>query len=585
MTKQLTLDELISVGAVPKETELVRLSSVETMDYREYEKRFNNGESLTAIPVINDVIWIAKSKKLGRTYSCNGEGKIGNYNNKRKTFSIQTLDKKENTLTSDSYVNFKRKDEIKMSEPNLNPDEILAGLAQEDFGNVADVAMPATEEMKGFDGIPVDGNNSSLSQDEISEIITANTEDVELADSQKFTFFNQQNGKFVGYVTTNDAIIKCGTSSKVKKDTTGKKMLLEDVPKTIKDAFMNGEKNISSKYFVKDVSLEFRQSAPGKVLGGVVAIPAGGKVDITELQGEGPVDFNKEDRTLQYLLLPKDSLNFMIANYFDGTIKEAPETFGAAASKLRLQAKIYNKKKNDEILKLVKYKLVADGRNKPIVPGSYFPIKTYETINPNSNLNQEQCDLLNKSAFNNLFQPGRNSNKPKILELNDVDRQKVKNEGGKITSVFFTTNAAEREQLEITPYWAKRGEEVIEVPEIAVKEEVTKKDGGKRLVYKTYNSLDKKVAEDSDYKAKTPLYGTSFKAFLDACHGAITEESLRGLTKRGSKSQAPKGSLEISDVKKLLMKSMQAGLSGGLQVEGSKKLTIEDFREELGNAL
>lgn len=589
MSKVYSLKELMDMNLVTANAELVSNDNSNFISYEEYKDLFENGGSVEGkYPVIPDSVWIAQSKD-GYVFSCDKQERYSKFSEKFGTFAIRKIvkDEKEEDkkLSSVLYLTFNGKDELEM-EKDFNIDELL-GQVEADMGDIPDsVTAPNAEDvqnMNAFGDAPAVVADSA--KDAITEAITANISGVHLANANDLGFFCQKYGRLVAYITQNEPVIKFGVSSKPRKDAEGNKILLSDVPDEIRTAFNNGDSRISSTYFEKDYSLNIKQAAPGKILGGVISIPKGGDIDIIELKGEGDVKFDKNDKDLVYKMLSKDELNLLIATYYNGTIKEDSATFGDYATKVDLQAKAYNKAGRDgEIVKLIKHKLVPNGRNKVIVPGSFFPVKTYETIDQASALTPEQCDILNTGSFINLFTAKENA-VPKALELNDIDRQKIKEENGKITSVFFTTNIEEKEQLEITPYWMKNGEDLLSVVEVPVKVAQPKKNGtGVRYLYKTYSSLAKEVAESAEYKNKTSLYGGKYDNVLQACHGAITEESLRKLTARKKTAGSKKdGTLDLETTRKLLLMNSESGLSG-LEIEGGKRITIEDFRESMGQA-
>lgn len=614
----LTAERLMSLGAIPKDMEVVRdfkNSCIAVSDFLRLS--MNERKANKKIICVDNAVWVSKNRVTGITYSNDGsDTSVGRTNARGKQFIVQklvndklattrlvelfkedvapkvqhneepvfniqaqdeTIKKVEEQMPSIKDQNTKQNEEDnKMAEINL---ESLEGLSPQELAlKLQGDATP--KPMTQFDGKPEDVKEKA--QDETTKklqaFISSNIEGVELADNTDLSIFNRKHGRLVSYVTMNDRVTKFGTKSTPQMDESKKKMLVSNAPQEVRDAH-NAGKGVDSKWYVKQTVLVIKEAAPGKVLGVVIGIPAGGFVDFSAFRNGSRVEFDPKNTAVKYNLYPKDESYQMLSFYFNNTIKEEARTHnGVGDGEIRLELKPIPKQNKETLVEetVIRPKLVPSNRKSVLLAGNYFPVKVYETKNANANLKVEDYEALNVSSFIHLYQVPTKAGaegvkSPKIEALAPTDAAKIsRTSAGKIESSFFTADVSKRLPIEVRAFYNK--DEVLSTVEVPIKEEKQNKDKpGSTWRYKTYSCVAKDAAENAEYASKTSLQNGRFDVVLESTDGAINADSLKSLTRRapGAGGTSSLKTLSVKDSKALMMKSLTTGLTG-ISFEGAK---------------
>lgn len=569
----LTLESLKRVGAIPKDTREIKRSEgfITQTDFNKlsYEEKVRNKKAV----VLDNFKWVGYSPSTGLTFSYDGTY-VGKLTSKGKQLCLQ--DFVDNKLATIKFITLIRKDDKQMSElgnlGNLDISSIVNQIGVEGGAGAPGGVAP----MQAFADTTTPTPEAS-----IKNFISSNIEGVSLADTTDLSIFNRQHGELVGYITANDKAVKFTTKTVVKTETDGKKALIANASPEIRSEHARGNR-VAAEYYEKETILEPKESAPGKVLGSVIGIPAGGLVPFSEFRNSDVVKFDSNDKTVKYAVYDKDQTNNMLSFYFNSKIREAASTHGGAAGLLTLKMvpQIKRDKEDQSETLYVRPKLVAENRKSVLIDTNYFPVKVYDTIQVSGSITPEQAKVLNESAFINLFlTPATKENTtPKINKLSSRFASRIRKENDQIVSSYFTQNVAEREAISVGAFHNK--EEKRTVIEIPVKKAHPKKEGtGEVWRFETFDSLSKKAEEDAAYAAKTSLKNGKFDHFIAACHGALTVEALKSLTRRRATGKSGAMVVDEKDTKSLLFRSMQSGLQG-VKIEGTKQRTsYEQFSE------
>lgn len=594
-----SLEKLISLKAIPSDTVLI--DEQDTITLSEYKAIGKLGLPSAKCMIIENADWIAYNALKNVYYSGNSKNQVGKYLPDKMSFIIQTL--KNNKLKTTLFQNFKKGEDIKMDNKIGN----LSDISFDDLGggtpslNVdlsdLDATMGLSEDvqpMHAFDDRAKDAHASKGAKGKASNaellknLITSDLSESTMTEQTELNVFNRTYGKLMGYITQNDAMIKFGTSSKLVMDPATKKpMIKSTAAQDIKERAARGEQ-VDPAYVEKETTLTCRQTAPGKILGGVIAIPEGGYYTISEVN-QGQIIKPEKDKTdLKYVLFDKDSLSQIIAHLFGAEIEESSETFGAYAGKVRIDPKVVSKKNREtgaqeQYLK-INLKPTGQGR-KVITPNSYFPLKTFKTINIGQQLTAEQSHILAKSSFQHIFQATK-AKQPKIDILKAEDRKKIsRTADGNYESVFFTPDMSKREALKIRPYYSKSKEDFLTDIEIPVKEEVKTADGTKTVIkYVAYDVLrDLTTAEaQSNNSLALAKSGAKFSVFYNAVGGeqTINVESLRELKPKRGGSKSNEDIVDVGTIRKLLNAAMD-GTNTSFQVEKGAALSRQAIDEKI----
>ena len=601
--------ELKAKGAFPSDIVQIKIKN-NIISPDAYIAELEKTGKCTKYVTIDNPVWLAKSDKRGFVYAGNAEGNMSKFViNKRGYSTVEPTTNRDGkvVLTSTYYKQLRvknNKNKINESEDNKMAQEFNVKDLEEQLGNsIPDLGagldttattdkmdafnQTATEEKK--DMTPEELKKEQLRKEKaakksaINALITENVKGVETADASELIMFNRDHGRYICSVVRNEEINKFSTRKVYMKDEDGKKMLKPNVSDDVKARVKAGN-SVDNANFMTEVRLKVGQSAPGPFMGSVISIPVGGLVPLSDLRGTNPVKPNTAEKSLKYVLADKDEVMNYIAAYFGMQIQEDEATFGQSAGtiKLELDYKTKTDKETQDEVTVLRQKLKSEtGRKTIIIPNTYFPLSVYETIDVSGPLTAEQCEVVNNSAFMHLYKAPttKSADKlPKIDQLAGEDKAKIsKDEKGVITSKFFTPEVDGRATLAIDKWYAKG--ELVEDIQMPIKVDINANNPDKNPVwrFKSHNVLGKDVD-----LSKTSLELPKYKVVRDACHGALTLESLTATLKSSKGSGKGKGNvIATADARALMMKNLESNLTG-LEVEGQKsKLDVAEFASRI----
>lgn len=570
---EVRLEKLLNLKAVPLDAELV--SNLDTITYSEL-KSSGTKAMPTKIAVVDNVNWIAYSAKKNIYFSSNKLGEVGRFAIDQKQFTIAILNK--NKLRTKKAINFKREGDFQMQDVEKELQKEIDGMDfnlndVEDFNTVG--AGADVKDMSVFDnvGTNVDNVNTQPSSDEWGAI-SAKVADMKLASNAEVAVFNQNFGKLFGYITLNDEIVKFGVTKRyIIDETTGKKKL-KSAPQEVIDKYNRGD-SIDDAYFMTENVLTKKHTAPGKVLGTVLGIPVGGLFSLSEIKTMDRISPDTTKKDLVYKIYDMDESIQFISNLFDGSIKEAKETFGDVATNVRIQRKQVTRTNKETELKetVTKFVLKPDGRTNLCVPTSYLPIKTYKTINVDGAISAEDAATLALSSFVHLFKESKKDSTTKYAKLNTREKGLIeRTEDNNFASPFFSPDMSARVKLEIKPYWEKEKEKTLSTINIPVKENVSKDATKQTYRYVTYDclgNLDSPEAQESNSLALAEA-GKKFSVFYNAVGGAATinVDTLKTVKPSRKKKESNKSGFDQELNRKLLTAALY-GENKDLHFEGN----------------
>lgn len=476
-----------------------------------------------------------------------------------------------------------KKGENKMAENNTPPidekelEDIIGGT----FGDTQDNTDSSPSQMNAFDqnannntqdDTPNTGTRKTL---ELSEEVTRAARGEQLTSAAELYSNSQKYGFLPAYIVTNDARIVASTQvEKVKDPQTGKILLQPNRSKEVVAAHEKSPSKTKIEHIVTRNVLNLKQVAPSPIVGMVIAIPENSLVPMSELKRTDKGDIKPlqdASTNVVYRMMSKDDGLSFISLYFDGHIKESPETHGAAANWIDIVAAPVTQevetgagKVTKEVLKP---KLKSSRGVNPILPGNYFPIHTYVTSTFSSKLTPDELSELNMSLFGNLFQPKYNKEggikeDPKYANLVAEERNLIslEKEGDKeiYKSKYFTHNSDELIVPSITPFNVKKGTKTLSTFEIPLKEWTQPSDPTKRarLVYKRVSTLSDKE-RDAQYESLKSLNNPKFSNVVKACGGILTVENLSQLVSKGTNNKTSKRVLSGSSYTNILRQSIR----------------------------
>jgi hypothetical protein len=539
----------INGGKVFEISEFSRLSRKERESVRD-----------SAIVVIDGHGWVASDSPIDdfdkipegiNIYSGNGI-KVGKHIRRTK-FGVYQVG--ESGLIAEDYSHLynKTKEEVENMEIQNADNMTLEALQASLMGSQAQAPQADVQPLDAFSDDSASKKKDTALRKEIAEAI----ENHKISRPFYVQIFNKTHGKMIGYVVNAAERIQFDIKS-APAIVDGKQQLNAKGQQdpAVRDKFMRGEK-VSREYLQTEHRLAAKQTRPGKTLAVVLAIPLGGFVDMMDFRQPGDLRPNESQKDLKYMMLDSQVYPTFLDLYFGQGIKEDPATHGNAAGEVEQITSYRNKmvKGTPTTKSFLSRTLKTSSRKSLILPTNHIPIKTYETIRLDAVLTQEQVDLLNVSSFEKLFR-STNEAAPKYNLLAPEFRNLInRDENGRITSGYFTTDVANRVQLEVQPYWGDKTSEPLSVIEIPVKELRESKSGkAPYWRYITYDTTNEATINDPEKRAKTSLYSGKYDAFIKAANGAVTLESLRELTRR-----TPRGTKNTNVLSNEVVLKLQLG--------------------------
>lgn len=562
---EVKLEELLKLKAIPSDAE--KVSNLNTITYSEL-KLSGTKEMPTDIAVVDNALWVAYSAKKNIYFSSNKLGEVGRFAIDQKQFTVAILNK--NKLRTKKAINFKKEGDFRMENLDKELEKEIEGM-NFDLSGVEEFAAPESGKVPDVNNLSafVDDNatakaGATAPSSDAWGAITSRVSDMKLASNTEVSVFNQNLGKLFGYITLNDDIIKFGVSKKYIVDPATNKRKLKAAPEAVVEAFNRGE-DIDDSYFMTENILTKKHTAPGKVLGTVLGIPEGGLFTLSEIRSLERIVPDTSKKDLVYRVYDLDEAVQFISNLFGGSIHEARETFGEAASTVRIQRKQVTKMNKETEVKetITKFVLKPDGRTNLCVRTSYLPIKTYKTVSLNGQITEEEAALLALSSFVHLFKVSRKDSTTKYAKLDSKQKGLIsRGEDNVFSSPFFDPDMSKRVKLDIKPYWEKDKNATLSQIEIPVKENVSKDASKQTYRYVTYDCLGALDTPDAVANNSLALAEKNIKfgTFFNAVGGKATlnPTSLRSVKPaRKKKKDGNKSGFDQDINRKLLTLALQ----------------------------
>lgn len=580
-----TLEEFKSYGLFPSDAVLIADDSKTTLAEQMYVSQKDLYIPGTVL-IVDNHKWLAYSKSLGIYFSAN-ENVVGKHMINKNTFRVFELKTTGALprLKTINYYNLKGENEKMENKDVLDLDNLgsidLEGVdaALESAG--INPVEAGTEKLNAFDGQEAGAADAGKApehkdeKDDYRKAITAEVATEKVADIEVLAAFNREYGSLYGYITDKDALVKPTLETKFKfNEKTKAPEWKATATQDIKDQYTRGNKDVLAGNCEESTKVKFKQTAPGKVLSVFIGIPQGGIKTLREIQMADYCEPNKEQKNVVVSNFELDAAIQIVANLFDGEIKENPETFGEFATNVKVDVRTSTKKdKTTGIPRTVqKFILKANKRSNLVCPNAYLPIKTYDTITLDNNITEEQSKLMALSSFWQFYNPTQSKTDPsknkvgsrKIDMLDDVS-QAVENPDKTYSSVFFAVDPNTRTNMVVKPYYKKEGS--LKVIEIPIKEKKVSSEGKERYVYKTFSAIGKKDSEEALEKNSLALAekGIKFNVFYNAVGADLLNEKTLEAVKPGRKA-GDKNQIDNTTVRKLLAKQ-QGGAKAVAGVE------------------
>ncbi|GHU52996.1 hypothetical protein AGMMS49975_10010 [Clostridia bacterium] len=352
------------------------------------------------------------------------------------------------------------------------------------------------------------------------------------------------------------------------------------------EAVQNPDK-VPKEYFKPIYHIAVKESRPGKAVGVIVKVPAFLKdlgvsdyVKSVALQGASKFAQGDDRTTTIELMSYGDFVNKLVIA--GSSINEAKETsmgegnpgklvvesvparsvYGAIKSKVTIVQNI-----------LVVHKLRRDGMgNKTLYHDkNYFPLKTYETVDVNSQMSDEQIYALNQYMIGTLFNPIKKDSSDRRYDfLVEADKLNVTKVGTEITSNYVTNDASKRIQLAVKAFYDK--EKTRDAILLPLKRRGKKQNGEEasaQFIAYDVTDADKMGNSELDYRAKSALGNGQFQHIIDL----VGEDNLAAATlkakfkTRNTASSANKVGFTQTESRQLAITKILGG-GGQFDMEG-----------------
>lgn len=571
---EVTMDFVMQHSEVKK---LYPLNLSETMELSKFQSLTAEEKLQVRVPVVIDgAKWVASDRPLDsvteidEAHIVSSDGALVAKQIRRRKFNIRkpqaSADGSGQTLVGVEYIgNLYPPGKIKplerMKEQMANGSEMLNG--NDPLGALEslelDLQAPPTGAAQNMSAFSEEAEKDQAAKRPtgLRQELSEKVEKLNAANAYPLQKFNFEHGMLVAYITATDKKVEAVATAEPRTEN-GKYVISASAPPAIQEQFAAGDP-VPKKYLQREYKLSFRQAKPGKIQGIVAAIPAGGIVELTRFLKEERLEADESKTDLVYQIFGKELYPTIIDFFFGDKIKEDPKTHGGveAAGIIEQKSTIRYRTKNGQPGKQQFIsRLLKNNRGRSVlIDSNYFPLKTYETIPYNKTWTDEEIETLNMSVFSSLVNNTRTNEegKTKFQQLSAQDAARIKVDAeGNIVSTYFTNDVNNREPIQVTPFWDKKGEPISDI-EIPVKEKRMSKEGtpmNPRL--KAISTTDEKVLNDPELRKLTSLYSGRFDNVLEAAHGVITVESLRALTKRSTgKTAKPSNTMSNEQLIKL----------------------------------
>ena len=567
------LEDLKASFAAPDNAVYLDKNDERFVPFEEFRSLFAQGKSKGKAPMPEGVAWVGFVPNKRVYFYGLENGQVARWKDQNKGFRwAEFRGGKLHTLASDNFMNTKQIEEkfenfgeadynnyisrAKVSTQRVGKEELLnhGESKAEQNKNTNDNLMEGTKmENNNFENVFGDTDFNGLGDTLNNQFKDADfgaTQPMNLGD-QGFTpattgitdatevvgveaawldaiaDFNRENGGcLVGFITNNDSKININAKSQDKK----KKGAGKDVA---------GQGALEDSAAGDSASrvINITQSAPGKILGGVLRVPAGGLFDVTTLEsGLDPetgaeVKPDYKNKAIKTMVLDNEQLATMISLGFNSEAPECKETYGKDAGTTMTIIKEVKRKVegSDEKVPVEELALKSTRKGSKIHRDAYLPLNVFQTIDAKRNdLTQEEIDTLNVSAFYNFYQTTASRTTAQIKTLVHEHAKRIRHnaETDKYESDYFTLDLSKKVGVDVKPWYTNDKEATLDTLPIQVKKLVATKDGkGRRAVVQKINVL--KDMDNPLYNELNSLTNPKFATFVEACNGMLTIEELQ----------------------------------------------------------
>lgn len=569
------LEDLKKSFAAPENAEYLDVNDERFVPFEEFRKLFSQGKSKRKAPMPEGVEWVGfvpnkrvyfyglkngqvarwkdqhhsfrwaefragklhtvatdsfmNSKQVEEKFENFGEADYNNYISRAKV-STKRVDKEEllNNGETKAEQNKNNTNEKKMEDVKMenNFDKVFDGAGFEGLGEALNNQFKDAD-FGGTQPMNLDGQGAGFTPATTGITDATDVVGVEAAWLDAIADFNRDNGGcLVGFITNNDSKININAKSQDKK----KKGAGKDVA---------GQGALEESAAGDSASrvINFTQSAPGKILGGVLRIPAGGLFDVTTLEsGVDPetgaeVKPDYKNKTIKTMVLDNEQLATIISLGFNSEAPECKDTYGKDAGTTMTIIKEVKRKVegSDEKVPVEELALKSTRKGSKIHRDAYLPLNVFQTIDAKRNdLTQEEIDTLNVSAFYNFYQTTASRTTAQIKTLVHEHAKRIRHnaETDKYESDYFTLDLSAKVPVNVKPWYTNDKEAVLDTLPVQVKKLVATKDGkGMRAVVQKINVL--KDMDNPMYNELNSLSNPKFAKFVEACDGMLTIEELQ----------------------------------------------------------
>ena len=199
------------------------------------------------------------------------------------------------------------------------------------------------------------------------------------------------------------------------------------------DKYNSGEGRVASKYLLKEAAFSFKNTKPGKAKGIIFTIPAGTDLPLTSIGRASADKYDLEDKTLVTHVLDYNAALLYLAYNFADHIRESEELLGNGAGTLTV---VHSFSTNKEGATLHRDAIKPEKRKSLLVPGNYFPLKTFDTIST-QDLTEENKGILNLNV-EKAYVSYLNRTPEKKAPMSDTEKAKFTMNGDGITKVLLS---------------------------------------------------------------------------------------------------------------------------------------------------
>lgn len=504
----LSLQDLIDMGLLSPKVQLVEFDKSKYVELTKYEQLAKQNQVEGLVPVCDNPEWIGVDEESKFVYSkVPGKDKLGKV--REGFYELQILDIEEDGFLPDEIINLALTKELKQKaveamqrHRNQSKNKIDKKDGTEQMIQKPQVNLGGLNAAKPTVKVDLDGANRIQTPNVNNDIQEAGNLDDRLLTSKKIqdaaTFNKSKGGCLVGLITKNDAKIDVSAVAPRKSET--------------------DEKNNSAADLKQGKKLEFKQSVPGPIAGGIVRIPEGGLIGPENFISGAeklPIDITKTN--LVDKLFTAEEFYSVIGFLFNSQIPECEETYGedAGTTIVKLNTRTIKKGTPEETTKKVPGLITTRTGMKVIHPDAYLPLKTYNELTVDSKMTQEEIDKANSSLLGKLFvQRTRNNVTSRTIDtLDGAYRNNITLEadGRTITSTYIT---ADGPNMEVKDWYTKKPLHTINV---AVKSIVEKEvEGVNKINYKleAVNVLGK--PEQENFAELNSAVNPKFEKFRNA---------------------------------------------------------------------